>query len=166
MEIRVILVAIMAFTVIANLAHAQDGVFIDPDSPSGKEYEIPLETVRRGAEPGTDPSAPITQGERNAVPFGEGITGNSGGDNSAGAGAGDESSGAGQTNGGTEEPERRERSDESAGGSSPPEIVEAAASNPGAPPTSTGSTLLYVGGGVLVLALGVGAGVLLRRRQT
>src|SRR5918993_1804344 len=98
--IRTALVVIVALTFGIDGARAQDGVFIDPGSPSGKEYEIPLETVRRGAQPGTDPSAPITQGERSATPFGEGITGetrdhedSSGAGTAAGSGGGGENGG-------------------------------------------------------------------------
>jgi hypothetical protein len=144
----VILIAIVAATVIADVARAQ--VFIDPESPSGKEYEIPLESVRRGAQPGADPSAPVTQGERNAVPFGEGIT-----SDGAAAGSSDERDAPGRRRGGSPPPDPATS-----------EIVEAAATNPGAPSGSTGSTLLYLGGGALVLALGAGGGLLLRRRRT
>jgi hypothetical protein len=150
------LIAVVAFTAMADVARAQDGVFIDPGSPSGKEYEIPFESARRGAQPGTDPSAPITQGERSAVPFGEGITG----DSPAGAGAGSR-----QGNGGAPGNRDQRGNDASASRAATSEIVEAAASNPGAPPSSTGSTLLYLGAGALVLALGAGIGMLLRRRR-
>ena len=164
--IRTALVVIVALTLSVDVARAQDGVFIDPGSPSGKEYEIPLETVRRGAQPGTDPSAPITQGERSAAPFGEGITGETRDDeDSSGAGSAAGSDG-GRKSGGADGSGARERGDDAAGSPSTSAIVEAAASNPGAPPSSTGSTLLYVGAGALVLALGAGAGVLMRRRRT
>src|SRR5688572_15911609 len=123
--IRTALVVIVALTFGMDGARAQDGVFIDPGSPSGKEYEIPLETVRRGAQPGTDPSAPITQGERSAAPFGEGITGetrddedSSGAGSAAGSGGGGENgggSGGGAENGGADGSGARERGDDAAG---------------------------------------------------
>jgi len=149
----------------ADVAPAQ--VTIDPDSPSGKEYEIPLETVRRGAQPGADPSAPVTQGERSAAPFGEGIS------PARPDGSGSTAGGArGGARGAQSERSRDARRGEAQRGSSArrdaatSKIVEAAANSPGAPPSSTGSTLLYLGAGALVLALGVGGGVLLRRRRT
>jgi hypothetical protein len=160
------LVAIVAFTMSANPAGAQDGVFIDPDSPSGKEYEIPLETVRRGAQPGTDPSAPISQGERSAAPFGEGIGGDPRNRDSPGTGSGGGRENDGGQDGGSGGSEDRRRDRDSASGASGSAVIEAAANNPGAPPSSPGSTLLYLGAGALVLALGVGVGLLLRRRQS
>jgi hypothetical protein len=153
----------------ASPARAQDGVFIDPGSPTAKEYEIPFESVRRGAEPGADPSASIQQGERNAAPFGEGITSTDRSEGPAGQGSsGEGSSSTGSSsdsNRGADRSERGQGGDGATEGGSTAKIVEAAASNPGAPPASASSTLLYVGAGVLVLALGAGAGVLLRRRR-
>jgi hypothetical protein len=151
------LIAVVAVTGIVDIAHAQDGVFIDPGSPSGKEYEIPFESARRGAVPETDPSAPITQGERSAVPFGEGISG-------------DTSSGGVEGARSTSRSEEAATSRDGRGGSrsgdeSAIRIVEAASNNPGAPPASTGSTLLYLGVGAVALALGAGIGVFLRRRR-
>jgi hypothetical protein len=161
---RAALVALVVFAGTAEPVSAQ--VFIDPDSPTAKEYEIPLESVRRGAQPGTDPSAPISQGERSAAPFGEGIDGGSSGGVSQSSGsAPDVSSGAGGTDGTVGRSDGRKQDRETAPRSSTPPVIEAAVSNPGAPPSSTGSTLLYLGVGALVLAVGAGAGVVLRRRR-
>lgn len=56
-----------ATTVLPASALAQeDGVFVDPDSPAGKEYAIPLDEARReatGGEDGTPGSAPPLFGE-------------------------------------------------------------------------------------------------------
>jgi hypothetical protein len=130
-------------------ALAQDpGVTIDQDSPSAKEYEIPLESVRRGAVPGADTSAPVVPGERGAAPlFGAGVT----------------------KRGATRSPGKR--SSPSGGGRRAaivpePAVVQAAASSPGAPDGGAGTAALIVGSGALVLALGAGAGVLLRRRSS
>src|SRR3712207_6668800 len=47
-----------------------DGVFIDPDSPSAKEYEIPTESARREA---SGRKGKVKSGARDAPLFGEGI---------------------------------------------------------------------------------------------
>jgi hypothetical protein len=58
----------------ASAAPAPAQVFVDPGSPSGKEYAIPLESARRNAaNEGGDKSAPVAQGERSAPLFGAGI---------------------------------------------------------------------------------------------
>lgn len=50
------------------------GVTIEPGSPSGKEYAIPLESARRdAARGGGDEVVPTQQGERSAPLFGEGV---------------------------------------------------------------------------------------------
>jgi hypothetical protein len=138
--------ALVGLAVVAPGAGAQ--VHVDPDSPSGHEYEIPLESARRQAEPGRDRSAPVPQGERSAPLFGEGITPKS-------------------------QPQREQRS--SGGERAPakqrvgrvktpaPAEVRLAAANPGAPAGGLGSTALVLLGGVLVLGAGVGAGLLARR---
>jgi hypothetical protein len=53
----------------------EQGIFVEPDSPSGKEYAVPLESARRAADPTGDPSAPVRPGESSAPLFGRGITG-------------------------------------------------------------------------------------------
>lgn len=61
--------AIVVLSLIAADAPAQeDGVFVDPDSPAGKEYAIPFDEARREAGGGSG------GGPRTAAPFGEGIT--------------------------------------------------------------------------------------------
>lgn len=60
--------AIAALSAIGVDAIAQeDGVFVDPESPAGKEYAIPFDEARREAGGGSG-GAPGT-----AAPFGEGI---------------------------------------------------------------------------------------------
>src|SRR4029078_6878430 len=46
-------------------------VFIDPGSPSAKEYALPFESERRQADPGTPQGAAIPQGQRVSPAFGE-----------------------------------------------------------------------------------------------
>ena len=43
---------LLAVTAAAPGAAQEDGVFVDPDSPAGKEYAIPLEQARRDAAGG------------------------------------------------------------------------------------------------------------------
>ena len=55
----------------ASAAAQGDGVFVDPDSPAAKEYELPLEQARQDAVTGGD----RTQANRGSAPlFGEGVT--------------------------------------------------------------------------------------------
>ena len=62
------------------------GVFVDPESPAGTEYAIPLEEARRHGAPDAEPRP---RGGDAAPPlFGEGITPAPGGP-AAGAGSGD-----------------------------------------------------------------------------
>lgn len=51
----------------SDAAAQEDGVFVDPDSPAGKEYAIPFDEARREAGGGSG-GAPGS-----AAPFGEGI---------------------------------------------------------------------------------------------
>jgi hypothetical protein len=103
MEARKLIVltaAAFALGVPADPAGAQ--VFVDPGSPSAKEYAIPLEDARREASGGSDD--PVVQGERSAPIFGEGV----GDDSSPGSGAGgttdEPSSSGGNTGGGSDRP--------------------------------------------------------------
>jgi hypothetical protein len=53
---RTALLVTLAVTSLAPAAAAQEeGVFVDPDSPAGKEYAIPLEQARRDAAGGGKP---------------------------------------------------------------------------------------------------------------
>jgi hypothetical protein len=142
------LVAAVLLAFASPAAAQSGGVFIDPGSPTAKEYGIPLETARRQANPGADPKAPIQQGEHASPLFGEGISTASGRGTKA-----DGSSGSPSTNGSG-----------SGAGMTPPQVLQAA-SNPGTPTggASTPAVVDAVAFGVLVL--GGGAGLLLRRRR-
>jgi hypothetical protein len=141
-------------TVAAQTIEPEPGVFIDPRSPSSKEYDIPLERARRGADPGTDPDSPVGQGQRGAAPlFGAGITAAGGGDET-GDGAGP---GGGQRNG-------DDQGSGTATAGDPPAAVVEAATNPTRPTGDGGTSLAIVGIALAVLLAGSGAGWLLRRR--
>ena len=144
--------ALLGLALLPQAAWAQDpGVEIDPDSPSGREYDIPLESARRDAQPGREHGAPVEQGERESPLFGAGITPKqpSGGKPAAGK---------------AKRPEPAPQRDATpAPRREVPAAVRAAATNPGAPAGGLGTTALVILGGVLVLGVGVGAGLLARR---
>ena len=139
-------------------AAQSDGVFVDPDSPTAKQYAIPLESARRQADPDGDgqvaPPGGRPPGTDPAALFGEGIA------SASRAGKSSKSKRSGS------------KSDSKAGGtasdgassSGSKDPVQAAVSNPGAPSGGVGSTLLIAAGGGLVLLIGGLAGFVLRRR--
>lgn len=153
------LIAVTAAAAVAmpGAASAQDGVFVDPDSPSGKEYAIPLEAARRQADPDSSREVRVTPGQRDVSPlFGEGI----------------ESPAAGKA-GASGLPRRKDRADAegAAGdrfgdsmGDTTREALRAAVSRPAAPGADVRSTLLVVGGSAAVLLLGALGGYALRRQ--
>lgn len=55
------------------LAQQDEGVFIDPDSPTIKEYAIPLEAERRQADPSQPADEWVQRGSRTSPLFGTGI---------------------------------------------------------------------------------------------
>jgi hypothetical protein len=103
---RAIVAFLIASLALPAAAQAQGrGVFVDPESPAGKEYAIPLEEARRQAAPDAE-SRPGDAGSRL---FGAGITrapgasaagGGPAGDGSAGSGGGGEPDGAAGRGGG------------------------------------------------------------------
>jgi hypothetical protein len=81
-----------------SFALAQEGVFVDPDSPAGKEYAIPLEQARREATGGASGREGSPGGASGQPLFGVGIERSRGAPGaqaggSAGTGAGDGSNG-------------------------------------------------------------------------
>jgi hypothetical protein len=141
----------------AQPATAQDdGVFVNPDSPSGVEYDLPLERARRQANP-EQPAAPPSQTHAQPEPFGAGV----------GSPATAPTPGAAPSGDAQDDPPSRERGSRKRAGRRdaplPPEIV-AAAARP-VPPRTDGSVLLYGGAGSLVVALSALLGLALRRRR-
>jgi len=158
------LLAVVLLLVGAVTATAQDdGVFIDPDSPTAKQYRLPVESAREQANPEggklVPPGARPT-GATAAPLFGEGIA------TAAGAGS--------RSKGGKKSSSRTKRSTEKAGTPSSPTAddeqknsspLTAAVQNPGAPSGGVGAPLLIAGGAALILLIGSVVGVLLRRRR-
>ena len=129
----------------------EDGVTIDPDAPSSKEYAIPLENARRQADPNTPADQRVEQGTRSSPLFGEGIERQESGDAPA-----------------TKRPARSKRRAGSSATPEPavsiPEVVRVAATRPAAPQSDSGS-LFLLGGGALALLAGGGAVALALRRR-
>ena len=152
------LVCAAALALCALPANAQeDGSIVDPESPSGKEYEIPFESARRQADPRQIAPENSSSGRSQATLFGEGITApsaaraaKSGG--GASSGASGASSGESKTDGSGTDPQ--------------PGIVKIAASQPGAPDSGLGTSALFLGIAVVVLLIGAGAGLVFRRRAS
>jgi hypothetical protein len=70
---RTTLIALLAVATLAPAAAAQEeGVFVDPDSPAGKEYAIPLDQARRDAAGGGNAARGSEDGGQSL--FGTGIT--------------------------------------------------------------------------------------------
>ena len=122
----------------------EEGVFVDPDSPAGKEYAIPFEAARRGVAPERD-------GRTSPPLFGEGVS--DGGGSAATGGA----LPASPQTGATPIPP-------TLGGSPPPPAGE----RPGLPLTEdSGSVeeLWTLGLPAAILVAGAAAGLVLRRRS-
>jgi len=136
---------------VAPASAATDGVFIDPSSPSGKEYAIPLEQARRDAATGGGSGA-VQPGERTAPLFGVGITERS--VDSKGVSRSTDSGSPGSS------------------GSTPESPTTAASAAPAGVRTASdldtsdgaGPAVVLAGGGLGALLLAVFVGVGLRRR--
>lgn len=165
---RTALIALLLTVTVAPGAAAQDeGVFVDPQTPAGKEYALPLEQARRDAAPGA--SGRQDGGGASEQPlFGVGIDpsrGAGGSEGSGSAGTGDGGTGAQGSSGrpGQGDVQERRRSggaSSRAGDLAPnayrPAAIEAAASE--------GSDALITAGiAAAVLGVGVLAGFGLRR---
>jgi len=156
---RAAIVAAIGLLASAPAAGAQDpGVVLDPDSPTSKEYSIPLEDARRGADPARSGSDEVVPGTRSSAPFGEGIR--SGDQAAAGSQPGSQASGGSSRDRDGDSRSGRDRSKR--GTSLPPEVLSAAA-RPPTPDSGAGSLFLYGAGGLMVVLLGAALGVLYRR---
>ena len=153
--IRTGLFTVFACLILAAPAVAQeDGVFVDPDSPAGKEYAIPLEEARRHGAGGGAPGAgqPL---------FGAGIerapSATESGEARGGAGGSASGGGGGKARGNGEGADNRS----SSANDSDQDFRRSAAVKAAAGGSSDG--LLTAAIVALVLAAGLLAGVALRR---
>jgi hypothetical protein len=139
-------------------AAAKDEIFVDPGSPSAKEYALPVDSARRQAA-GT--AGKGTASGQPAPLFGEGVAAESPRRSGAGSGASNRS-GSGSGHGAADAaPARGARSPgaASAGPDAGPLRATAAA-----PDGGLGALAIVGGVGVAVLLAGAGIGLLLRRR--
>lgn len=135
---------------------SQPGVHVDPGSPAGKEYQIPV-TAARAEASGGPPGSAAGSGADSPL-FGRGITPSSG---TAGTGA---SSRTGTGGAPKQSPPTHVAHRAGPGGSVAASPLAPAAA--GSPPGRVGSNswLPLIGGGALVLVLGGGGGLAFRRR--
>lgn len=152
--LRTVLLALSVSAVLAAPAPApaqDDEVYINPDSPSGVEYDLPLERARRDADPAREASADVARQSQSAAPFGTGVEPSE-----------DGTTGARQNR---EAGDAKAKANREARDSTLPPEVAAAAAQPVPPVDSSGSTPIYAGLGALIVALGGVIGLLLRRRR-
>jgi hypothetical protein len=131
-------------------------VHIDPDSPTGQEYDIPLERARRQASSRPGVASQSSRSSSDAL-FGEGIEPADGAD----AADGSREQAVARSRGASKADGRRRH--HSARGT--PAAVRAAINEPGAPSGGIGATLLIGGFAAVILTVGVVGGVALRRRR-
>ena len=163
------LVAALAVCSLTATAGAQDGgVVVDPGSPTGKEYAIPLESQRRQA----DPSSGGAQSQRESVAplFGAGIA-TAGGTAAQRDRAG--SAPATPSGGGRASKKPRGRSAPAPADAPPAEpgtsaaraAIKAATQNPGAPSGGLGTPAVVGLSSAALLLLGGLGGLALRRTR-
>ena len=154
----------LAVLSLAGPAGAQDDVFVDPDSPTGSEYDIPLERARRDAS--TDRSG-AAQGyrSRTAPLFGEGIepTGASQSPSVARSSSAPSSPSSAASGERSERSSQRDRKAAADPEEPLPRSVQAAIQQPGAP--DDGITPLVALAGALIVGLAVIGGLVLRRSR-
>jgi hypothetical protein len=164
-------------------------VHVDPDSPTGQEYDIPLERARRQASSNPSGSSQPSRSSSEAL-FGEGIepatgaarqqdasgqppSGQPGQQDASGQPpSGQPSAGpdratdaaSGRSDRAGERPTKRSRERSEKSNRNPPPAVQAAVENPGAPADGPSSALLLGGISAVVLIAGAAAGLFLRRR--
>jgi len=150
-----LLTCLCALALVAFVAPAQaQDPQVDPGSPAGTEYQLPIDRAREeaGRGSGGPVASPGGSATSEAPLFGAGVEGRR-----SGQGAGKQKSGDSGSNPRTQkdvEPTRIGRT---------PEIVRSGASAP----ASGGSVLVAIGGGAAgVLLLGGIAGLALRRSST
>jgi hypothetical protein len=159
--------SLLAAGVPSGVARAEPGLTVDPQSPAGVEYAIPLNSGR-GHGGGKGHSGGGGSGGGSSALFGSGITppsNTSSGTGPSGAGTGG-SGGAGGGSGGSTghrgSSSKPRSGSHSSGGATPPGVapVSAAASY------STSGPVAGIVGGILALGGGLGLFLRLRGRRT
>ena len=138
-------------------AAAEDEVFVDPGSPSGKEYALPIDSARKQAAG----DARNTSSGSQATPlFGEGVDRDAGSAGGSGSGHSDVDGGSrrgGASGDGGGETSSPQRADPDGG---TPVTARAQAASP----DGGSGTIAIIGAGAGVLLLGGAIGLVLRRR--
>jgi hypothetical protein len=160
------LLLLIAWLALPSAAEAQRGVFVDPDSPAGTEYRIPLEDARRhGAGDEQRRTGEGRTGTSGQPLFGQGIE-RAPSASAAGGGAGGSGGSGGESGGGlkaTQEPgsdkrgEAKAVGDEETSGRGSTMAIAARAGGDGS------EMLATVGIAGAVLAVGLAGGFGLRR---
>ena len=150
----VALVVLGAVALGAGVASAQDrGVHVDPDSPAGKEYALPLDSARQDASGGPSGTAATGNG---APLFGAGIS------KAADRGGGDRSgSGGGQGDGSSSAD--RDGDNAAVSGADATQVARAVADTGGG--LSAGVVTLLIAMGVLFVGILIGLSVRVLRRS-
>ena len=137
-------------------AGAADEIFVDPGSPSGKEYALPIDSARKQAA--GDARGPSSRTKGTPL-FGEGVGDrDAGGAGGGGGGGSDDGGGGGGATKGSGDKADAERDD--ADGGTPVTARAQAAS-----PDGGAGTIAIIGAGAGVLLLGAAIGLILRRRS-
>ncbi len=156
--LRGLLVMLCGLALFVPLAAAQDDeVQVDPDSPSGREYALPVDSARSQAAKGSGTRRSAVQ----AAPlFGEGVRSGTGGGASDSAQADKTASQRGASD--DADPDEDASSASRRAATANPETLRAQA----AAPDGGGSLLVIIGVGAGVLLAGGLIGLALRRRAT
>jgi hypothetical protein len=154
-----LIAALLAVSLPAVATAQDDGVTVDPDSPTGKEYAIPLERARQEAAGarGSGAETPL---------FGEGVSASPGAQAKTPDATGSASDPEPRKGGSAATPSA-EAAEAAPSATRDPEVAQVvaqAAEQPGAP-GGTGSTVLVAGGGVALVAAAAAAGLAARRRR-
>lgn len=158
-SLRALLVALLSLIWLAPAAVAQEeGVFVDPGSPTGKEYAIPLDSARRQADP-SGGSAGAAPGS--APLFGAGIVA------AGGSGAGSETGGSAGEHAptGRADGNGSEKSAGSAASAETAAVLQAATQTPGAPSGGLGTPAIVALLAAGLLVTGGLAGVVVKRTR-
>jgi len=159
-ERKVAAVALLTLALIAPTAVAQeDGVTVDPDSPAGKEYALPIDQARRDAANGGGNASPGLP--RPTPAFGVGVRPDFGPGRARGPRGGKQASTTSRSATSALAPTiaSAQRAQEQAG-------IDRALSKASVGSAASEGSLVLLVGGVVVMVLGVAAGLFLRRRTT
>ncbi len=155
-----VLFGLMALCAAAPAFAQEDGVTVDPDSPSGKEYAVPLEDARNRA--GTKGKGQRRRGE--SPLFGAGVGEERDGNGREATREGSDGGGSGSDDKSTSDGKGNDDEGTSGRPLARSPDTERRISRSGVAPAGT-SPLTYVGGALVLILAGAGVGYVLRRRS-